>query len=382
MRVIRSTAIIVAGLGLSIFRPLVASAEDAKAAGSSAAKPVSVSFFYQHVKFLAVDGINRYRYIDKGIGKVTERDLQYKLSTRVQVDLVGDGTTYIQGRGESGRSFTSSYDYTSLGMNKGYWSFDLKSLFVGQRIGKRWEAQAGGIEYDWGAGTEATYADNDGWLTGYRFRYAAAAPRWLPDKVSVTVGYVGDFTEPNVFARFHRMGDENYIQILGAKKFGKTREVSAEFDSIQEIRYTREALRWQKLPFIIVDELSAEAITRASDNPSFGWSSNLFKTLDRKRRVRLGVFYSDVPRGIFLNGKATIFQNGDSYSLGKRIGPTVRVVPFKNFELTLFGSDRLDNTAGPRYRGQLQVRYQFAGLLNRMREPDRHSPKSVVTKGQ
>jgi len=365
-------------LCLALLLPLPGWADTADAAADAtadAAAPITPAvtnptvakepnFLLQRIKFLSADGFTRFRYMDKAEKKVTDRDLQYKISTRVQVDLIGDGTTYIQGRGESGRSFTSSFDYSSIGMNKGYWSFNLKSLFVGQKIGNHLEAQAGGIEYDWGAGTEATYADYDGWLEGYRLRYSGEGKGWMPNRIGVTVGYVGDFTRPNVFARFDRMTDENYIQVLAYKKLG-TRDVSAEFDSIESVRYTRAALRWQKLPLVVADELSVEAIGRVSDTDRLGWSSSLFKTIDHKGRVRPGVFYSDISRSMFLLGKTTIFQNGDAYCQGKRIGPSLRLIPFQNFEVTLFGSDRLDATPGPRYRAQLQVRYQFAGLLNR-----------------
>ena len=91
----------------------------------------------------------------------------------------------------------------------------------------------------------------------------------------------------------------------------------------------------------------------------------LFRTLDRKGRVRLGAFISDMPQGIFLKGKSAILLNGDSYVLGQRIGPTVRIIPIKNLELVLFGSARTDNTPSTRYRGQVTVCYHFAGLLNR-----------------
>src|SRR5262249_48123066 len=153
------------------------------------------------------------RYVDTDPGKVTLRDEFYKISTRVQVNLLGEGTTYLQARGESGRAFNASYDFTGLGLHDRFWSFNLKSLYLGQKIGRHLEAQAGGIEYDWGAGTEATYSDNDGWLEGYRLRYTGSG-RWLPGKVSVTVGFVGDFLQPNAFARLRRMGDENYVQLL------------------------------------------------------------------------------------------------------------------------------------------------------------------------
>ncbi len=150
------------------------------------------------------------------------------------------------------------------------------------------------------------------------------------------------------------MGDENYIQIAAQKRLGKDRDLSAEFSSIQSIRYRREALRWQKLPVPVVQGLQIEALTRAPDNPTFGWSSNLYRDLDRKSRVRAGVFFSDTPKGMFQNGTSQILLNGDCYALGKRMGPTLRVTPFKNFEVSLFGSSRLDNTPGMRYRGRSQ----------------------------
>jgi hypothetical protein len=200
------------------------------------------AFLLRRVQFLSADSITHFRYVDVAPGHVSARDLYYKFSTRVQINLAADGSTYLQARGESGRSFSASYDYTGIGKHDGYWSFNLKSLYLGQKIGKHLEAQAGGIEFDRGAGTEATYADNEGWLEGYRLIYTQQHKN-LPDKLTATMGYVGDFAQPNVFSRFHRMGEENYVQIGAQKRLGKDRDLSAEFDSIQSIRYTREAFR-------------------------------------------------------------------------------------------------------------------------------------------
>ena len=126
-------------------------AEEAKAprAGSAPAAipaPPPSNFLVRHLQFLGAETVERFRYIDKAPGKVTDRDLQYRISTRVQVNLLGDGATYVQARGETGRNFTAGYDYTGVGRNPAYWSFNVKSLFVGQKIGHHWEAQAGGIE--------------------------------------------------------------------------------------------------------------------------------------------------------------------------------------------------------------------------------------------
>jgi len=154
------------GIGVALISSL-AFAVDGVADGPASIKNGNKSsFISRHFRFVTVDSGSRFRYVDKGPGAVTDRDLQYKLSTRVQLDLAPEGKTYIQARGESGRSFQSSWDYFGPGPNKAYWSFNLKALYVGQKIGSHWEAQAGGIEYDWGAGTEATYATMTAGLRG------------------------------------------------------------------------------------------------------------------------------------------------------------------------------------------------------------------------
>lgn len=350
-------------LGLAVLLVPVLWADEANPASSAADKFHLLS---RHLRFLAVDGHNQFRYMDSKPHQVTARDDYYKLSTVARLSFVGEDTTYVQMRGESGRNFASSCDYAGLGMHPGYWSFNIKSLFVGQRIGRHLQAQAGGIEFDRGAGTEATYADNDAWLEGYRLAYVGSEHRWTPDFIGATVGYVGDFSQPNAFARLPHMGDENYVQMLARKHFGVNRDVSAEFDSLQGIDYTREAIHLQKLHLMVVDELVAEGIGRTSDDGSLGWSGSLFRTLDAKGRVRLGAFISDMPAGIFLKDKETIMMNGDFYVLGQRLGPNLRIVPLKNFELNLQGSARTDNTPGTRYRGQATVTYHFADLLNRV----------------
>ena len=334
--------------------------------GQPAHKKNAGDALLSRIQFVTMDGITHFRYMDSGPGHVTARDEYYKVSTRMQINLLGDGTTYLQLRGESGRSFSSSYDYTGIGLHDRYWSYNLKSLFLGQKIGKHLEAQAGGVEFDRGAGSEATYADNDGYLEGYRLVYSEKGHKALPEKLSVTVGYIGDFLQPNFFARASRLGQENYIQVLGQKTLGENRDFSAEYTSIQAIRYAREAFHWQKFPTPVVNDFTAEAITRASDNPTFGWYSSLGRKFQAKVPVMAGVFYSDMPKGMFYSGPTQIFINGDRYAPGKRIGPTFTVTPVKNFDVMVWGGRRLDNTAGTRNRGEIAVRYQLASLFNRV----------------
>ncbi len=219
------------------------------------------SKFANRFRFLSAEGITHFRYIDTGPGRVAIRDACYKLSTRVQLNLKGDGSTFLQARGESGQNFIASYDYTGIGVHRVHWSFNLKSLFLGQKLGKNFELHAGGVEFDRGAGTEVTYADNDGWLAG-RLPPGLLAARSSDRtrKGQLDRGLRRDFLQPNVFARFHRLSEQNYVQVLAAKKPGATRDLSVEFDSIQTIRFSGEALHWQKLPLRVVDEGFVEAM--------------------------------------------------------------------------------------------------------------------------
>ena len=173
-----------------------------------------------------------------------DRDLQLKSSLKLDIDL-WKKQTVVKLRAETGPTFISSWSYTGVGMQKRALSFNVKSIYLSQRIGDRLTAQAGSLEFDRGAGSEATYADNDGWMEGYRLAVMGwKSSTWRPDRMGVTVGYIGDFKMPNAFARLHRMGEPNYVQVIAGKLVGDRREVSAEFDSIQGISYFRPALRW------------------------------------------------------------------------------------------------------------------------------------------
>ena len=338
--------------------------EPAEAAGARGAASEG-TFLSRHLMFVNMESDFRYRYLDRGASRVSDRDFQHKISTQLQINLRSNGATYLSMRGETGRSFSSSWDYNGKGLNRGYWSYNLKSFYLGHKIGAGLEAQVGGIEFDRGAGSEATYADNDGWMEGYRLRYSNKKLRLAPDKYSITIGYVGDFARPNFFERASRMGEINYLQALASKDFGN-KSVSAEFDTVGGVRYTREAIRAKKLSFVVVDELQVESIARLSGHARFGWSANLAKDIGEAKRIRLGVFYSDIPSRMFVNAKTTVLLNGDSYALGRRIGPVGRYTPAKNLEVSFFASTRLDSVPGCRYRAQLAVKYQFADALNRV----------------
>lgn len=340
-----------------------ATTKPAKAA--PAPKPASPTGASRWIQFQTLELATRFRYIDTRPGRVTERDQQYRISSKVQLHLVPEGRSYIQFRVETGSSFPSSWTYMGPGLHNREWALNVKSLFFAQKLGKHFEAQVGGIEFDSGAGTEATYADNDGWLMGYRARVSTSGKGLLPHKLSLTIGHIGDFRRPNVFSRFHRLEDPNYVQVLAQKSFRKKHEASLEYDAIQDIHFLRTGYRWKKIPVVVFDELQAETVARMTDNPAFGWSGALSKTFDTSAKWKASIVYSDIPAALYNRNAQQVLVNGDVYALAKRLGGSLNWQPAKDWQFQWYGGRRLDAFTGTtRWRTHVMLRYNFANLAN------------------
>lgn len=345
--------------------PLTGWAGESETKAGSHASPEAQTFWSRHFEVKTGAGATRFRYMDNGPGQVTSRDLQYKVDTRFRIKLLPGGSSYIQARGETGGAFNSGWPNTGVGRANREWVFNMKAFFVGQKFGPHAEAQVGGLEFDRGAGSEATYADGDGYLVGYRMRLVGKGQGWVPRKFSVTVGYVGDFKRPNVFSRLDRLGEANYVQVLAENTWGGDRTTSIEFDSIEGIQFARGALRWKKLPAPVFDDFQLEAIARATDNPSFGWSARLSKELDQAGRWRAGIIYSHIPTGVFDKSGAQVLLNGDPITLGQRVGVRMGFAFVESFDVVVMGTRKLDSTPNTtRWRGEVMIRYKFASLMN------------------
>ena len=247
----------------------------------------------------------------------------------------------------------------------------MKSFYFGQKLGKHFEGQIGGLDFERGVATEASTADNDGFFVGYRGLISTSGKGWKPNKVIVTIGYVGDLGIVNVFNRLgHRMDEINYAQVLVQKNFTKQHEGSFEYNNHEGIDYLRGAYRWKKIPARIFDEMQLEALSRATEDPTFGWTLGLNKSIGQQNPWKFGVIYSDIPRQMFNDYGAQILENGDWVSIGKRMGGNLQFAPIKadkNFNLQLHASRRLDGSLnGPRWRAQIVASYKFAPLANKL----------------
>ncbi len=88
--------------------PATAWAAEAENKEAAPLSPDTKTVWLRHFRVLDATWATCYRYIDQAAGQVTSRDLQYRTSTHLQINLDPEGKTYFQGRLESGNTFIRS----------------------------------------------------------------------------------------------------------------------------------------------------------------------------------------------------------------------------------------------------------------------------------
>lgn len=304
----------------------------------------------------------RFNYMDRYEGPVTDRGLQYRLRTHTRLDFSKSGNTFLVFRAETGKGFDNSWNNTGVGLGSGQSIFNLKSVALHQKIGNWLEAEAGGLDFDRGAGTDAIYASGDGHMTGYRATFTDKSGR-RPNKIAFTAGYVGDFDKPNFFSRA-RMNEVNYIQFLVQQHFGENIQASAEMDSIRNTVYARSAVTAHKV--WLLDSAVLETVARASGPVLFSWSSTVSRNWDSNALWRSDLIYADLPARFYIADGQRIFFNRGEIDIGRRLasGLSRRVTP--DCEIGLFGGRLLNSVPSKGWIAQAGISYRFEGLVNRL----------------
>jgi hypothetical protein len=305
--------------------------------------------------------VTRFNYMDHGPSEITDRDIQYRIRFRPQINFVPSGNTYLKLRAETGKGFDNSWDNTGIGLGEKAWDFNVKTIALGQKFGAHTALEAGGLEFEQGAGSQKTYASSDSYFVGYRFIYTGEQV----NKISVTAGFIGDFDQQNVFKRLH-LGKINYFQGLVQKKFGQDVEASAQYSSIQDVHFLGQALQWKKVPGKVVQNVALELIERVSDNAQCGLAAIAGRSLDAAGLWQGQLIYSDIPLNLYVKNGATILQDQGEIDHGKRLSGGLKRKIGNSWEFGFFGGRRLDETPGKRWVAQIFVSHDFAGLLNRV----------------
>lgn len=276
---------------------------------------------------------SRYRWVETTAGVETSNSLQHKQSFKAGFKFDPEGRYSLQALAGTGSGFSSNWDNLGPGIGEPTWTFNLRQLYLQARPVDWIEGSWGGMSIDRGEHTEITSFDNDNYLMAGRVSVRRPAQLYV-DELSLTAGYLGDLSTPNVFKRFDRWDEHNYTQILAAKKFGRTVSVSADWTDLNEISTLRQAVRVSTKQWLPVDGLRFENYQRVEGDEAWGYAISADKSLHPRVSVTGG--FADIDEN---NGTLS----GDRYLRGKRlfIEPKFTVLP--ELTVSLFYGEGIAN---------------------------------------
>jgi hypothetical protein len=257
----------------------------------------------------ALQAETRYRYIETSDDKTTANQWQHKQFVKAAFKFDAKGNYTIQSYMGTGNSFTSTWDPTGVGTGSPTWDFRVRRLYAQAIPVKGLELAAGSFDVLRGETTEIVNFDNDAYMQGYRVSVKRPGDLYL-DEVSVTTGYLGDLTTPNVFKRFKWMNDHNYTQAFAAKKISKNLALSADWTSLQGISTLRQGVKLGTKPLgNWIDSVRFELYQRVEGQTGNGAAFTAERALSKKVTVNGGLATID-PNNTVLTG--------DRYGRGKR----------------------------------------------------------------
>ena len=266
----------------------------------------------------------RYRYVETSAGATALNQWQHKESVKGALKFDAAGRFTLQAFLGTGNGFGGSWDATGVGTGDPTWDFRVRRLFVQAIPVEGVELAAGSFDVLRGEATEIVSYDNDAFMEGYRVSIRRPAALFFTD-VSVTAGYLGDLTTPNVFRRFNRMGDHNYTQVLLDRKVAALLNVTFDWTSVSGVSTLREAVRLTTRQWgHVADAVRVELYQRVDDPDGAGVAFTAERALSRRVSVTGGVADVDADNPPL---------NGDRYLRGTRFfgGTSIALLP----ELTL-----------------------------------------------
>jgi hypothetical protein len=324
---------------------------------AAAAKPtVPVSRWYD-VQAATLDA--RYRFIESSAGTTTSNSLQHKQTLKAGLKLDAKGRYAVQALVGTGTSFTGSWEMTGVGIGNRDWNPAVRHLYVAGKPAKGVEFQVGGLAMARTENTEITGFDNDGYMVGERLSVKRPAQLHL-DEITVTLGYFGDLSTPNVFKRLDSLDDHNFTQIAVGRKLGARVTASADWMEIAGIQTWHEAARVAVKEARAFDAVRVELYQRVDGVEGHGYAAGFEKALPRKVALTIGV--ADIDR-------ASPLVNGDRYGRGRRLFADARMPLPADLSLNVFCTRAFDNDyALPlRTRFDVVVSYNVLKALQRAR---------------
>lgn len=294
----------------------------------------------------------RYRMLENQLGSRSQNwsDHHQGLKLRLRLD---DAARYsLTAVAFNGDSFQGSWNLRGVRDGQSSNRVFLKQLYVTGKPFDGVEFQYGGLALVRGESTEITSYDNDGYLTGERL---AVSPNRLVDELTITAGYLGDFRDPSVTRRLHRLSEINYGQVLVKKQFTDRVTATADFTEEAGERTLRQGVAIR--PSGALELIRLEAYQRVSGERAAGGAITVEKPFGRIRLAASFASVDDHYRPV----------NGDRYGRGRRFSVTGTTALTDDVSLQLFVTRALDDelAMGNRTRVDVHVRYELAGLLRK-----------------
>lgn len=224
----------------------------------------------------------RYQLSTNENGDVTKRTEQEKALLDVTIGFFKGNRVRIDLVGMTGSSFGGSFDSFGTGVgSKQDFAFHLRRVSITYTPKKGYEITTGSMAPEYGAGSEAAYLDNDGYIMGYR----AKAKLTEDSQLVITSGYLGSFKNPNVFDRTGDFANINYVQAVLNQTINQLIRTSVEVDSIDGDAYLRGALKLKMDQWVkFLDTLVVEDLTRVTGGSAYA----ILMTLNAKFKALLG----------------------------------------------------------------------------------------------
>ena len=276
----------------------------------------------------------RYRWIENSAGVETSDQWQHKQTVRAGFKFDPKGRYSVQTLVGTGNSFVGSWDDLGPGRGEPTWDLNVRHLYLQAQPVAGVEAQWGGVGLVRGEHTEITTFDNDNYAIGGRITVKRPADLYL-DEISVTAGHLGDLGTPNVFKRFDRWDEHNYMQVLAAKRFGRHVSVSADWTDLQDVSTLRQAVRVSTKEWLPVDAVRFENYQRV-EGPHQAWGFALSAEKAIHPRFALAGGYADIDE---FNGTLS----GDRYFRGRRLFVEPRITLLPELTVSFFYGEAVGN---------------------------------------
>lgn len=271
--------------------------------------PTAAAAIQRWVDLQAASVLARYRYVETDRHVVTSRQMQDSIALKARFKADARGYYTVNATAGTGASFTSGWNNTGLGTGDSrVRDVYVKQLFVAATPVNGVQLSFGGLTFVRGESTEVTTYDNDGYLVGERV--SVARPDLYFNEITFTNGYVGDIATPNVFARYHRLWEPNYRQLLVSKRAGGRLTVSADYTHAAAVGTVRAALSARIPRARLVDLVQFEHYRRAGANGASGFGVFAEKAIGGLAVARAGYADIDADYGGL---------NADRFNSGRRL---------------------------------------------------------------